>query len=121
MAQRTVVQLVDDIDGTQMGKGDGETVTFALDGAAYEIDVTNEHAKQLRDALDLYVSNGRRVGGGRGRPAASSNVPAQRRSSGARDYDPKAIRKWAQSNKVDLPARGRIPQAVVEQYKAAGN
>ncbi len=120
MAQRTVVQLVDDIDGTQISNGEGETVAFALDGAAYEIDVTNEHAKQLRDALSLYIANGRRVGGGRGRAASTATVPAQRRGSTTRDYDPKALRVWAQSNKIDVPARGRIPQAVVAKYKAAG-
>ena len=47
MAQRTIVQLVDDIDGTQIASGEGGTVTFLLDGAADEIDPTNEHAKQL--------------------------------------------------------------------------
>src|SRR3954467_10545068 len=72
MAQRTVVQLVDDIDGTQIADNQGETVTFGLDGATYEIDLTDQNAKQLRDAVQIYVANGRRVGGGRGRPAASS-------------------------------------------------
>ena len=38
MAQRTVVQLVDDIDGTQITDNQGETVTFGLDRATYEID-----------------------------------------------------------------------------------
>ena len=121
MAQRTVVQLVDDIDGTQISAGEGETVTFALDGTAYEIDVTKDHAKQLREALSLYIANGRRRGGGRGRGAGSGSVPSQRRGSGERDYDPKTLRIWAQSNKIDVPARGRIPHAVVERYRAAGN
>src|SRR3954451_7157942 len=71
MAQRTVVQLVDDIDGTQIADNQGETVTFGLDGATYEIDLTSQNAKQLRDAVQLYVANARRISGGRGRPAGS--------------------------------------------------
>jgi hypothetical protein len=123
MAQVTVVQLVDDIDGTHIGNGEGETVTFSLDGAAYEIDVTNEHAKQLRDAIALYVANGRRVGGARGRAASSGNVPAQRRSgsaSGKRDPEQtKAIKEWARANGHQVADRGRIPQSVMQAYEAA--
>jgi hypothetical protein len=122
VASRTVVQKVDDLDGTDITDGQGETITFIVDGAQYEIDLTNEHARQLRDAFSVYVANGRRISGGRGRSSGSATVPAQRVGSGsARDYDPKAIRKWAESNRVALPARGRMPQAVVQQYKAAGN
>ena len=35
--------------------------------------------------------------------------------------EPKAVRAWAASNKIEIPARGRIPAAVIEQYRAAGN
>ena len=37
-----------------------------------------------------------------------------------RGYDLTQLREWAGANKVTVPSRGRIPQAVVEQYKAAG-
>src|SRR3954453_1124103 len=79
MAQRTVVQLVDDIDGTQIADNEGETVTFGLDGATYEIDLTDQNARQLRNAVQVYIANARRVSGGRGRPAGLANVPTQRR------------------------------------------
>ena len=63
MAQRTVVRLVDDLDDTEIVDGAGETVNFALDGRQYEIDLTNEHADDLRAALDRYVRAARTVGG----------------------------------------------------------
>lgn len=109
MAQRTVIQLTDDLDGTAIADGQGETVTFGLDGAVYEIDLNAKNAAKLRDSLSKYVSAGRRTSG--------------RRSSGkqARDYDAKSVRKWAEANKIDVPARGRIPVSVIEQFKAAGN
>lgn len=31
-------------------------------------------------------------------------------------YDAKAIRKWAESQGIDVPSRGRLPASVVEQY-----
>jgi len=116
MAQRTVVHLVDDIDGTQITDNQGETVTFALDGATYEIDVTREHAQQLRDAVQLYVANGRRVSGGRGRP-----IPAPRTGgSGRRDpQQTKAIKDWAKANGLKVSDRGRIAQRVLDAYEAA--
>ena len=118
MAQRTVVQLVDDIDGTQITGDGGETVTFALDGTTYEIDVTREHARQLRDAVEVYVANGRRVGGRRARattPGRSSGG-----SSGRRDpAQTKAIKEWARANGHQISDRGRIAQRVLDAYEAA--
>lgn len=41
MARRIVHQLVDDLDGTVLAPGEGETVLFLIDGTAYEIDLTD--------------------------------------------------------------------------------
>lgn len=49
MAQKVAVELVDDLDGT--ASGDVGTVTFGLDGAEYEIDLSEANANQLRDTL----------------------------------------------------------------------
>ena len=59
MAQRVQVLLVDDIDNTDAD----ETVTFALDGVSYEIDLNNANAAKLRDALAPWVGHARRSGG----------------------------------------------------------
>lgn len=58
MAKQTVVVLSDDIDGRE---GDVETVTFALDGVQYEIDLHAKNAARLRKSLDPFVLKGRRV------------------------------------------------------------
>ena len=39
MAQRTIVQLTDDLDGKPIAEGRGETVRFALDRQDYEIEM----------------------------------------------------------------------------------
>lgn len=110
MAQRVVILKTDDIDGSEAT----QTITFALDGVTYEIDLNDAHADELRAAIAQYATAGRRVGGV-GRPAPSA---ARRNASG---NDPKAVRVWAAAHNVELPARGRIPAAVLEQYRAAGN
>ncbi len=51
MTQRTVVTLEDDLTGEEAA----ETVSFALDGRAYEIDLTEANASALREALAPYV------------------------------------------------------------------
>ena len=107
MAQRVVVQKTDDIDGSEAS----QTVTFGLEGVNYEIDLNDAHAEQLRAAIKQYASAGRRIGG-------RASTAAVKDTSG---YDPKAVRAWAASNKVEIPARGRIPAAVIERYHAAGH
>ena len=110
MAQKTIVQLVDDFDGQELQRGEGETVRVTLDGADYELDLSKENAHRLREDFGKWLNHARRVGG--------------RRSSGGRtksDVDSKAVRAWAASNGIQLSERGRIPSAVVEQFKAAGN
>ena len=118
MAQRTVIRLVDDLDDTEIVDGGGETVTFALDGHRYEIDLTNDHATEMREALDRYVRAARRVGGRQTRARATATgtkVPAPV------EYSPQAVRAWAEANKIDVSPRGRIPQRVVARFRAAGN
>ena len=49
--------LVDDLDGSPAD----ETVNFALDGRNYEIDLSKEHAAELREFLKPYMKKGRAV------------------------------------------------------------
>jgi hypothetical protein len=58
MAQKVHIVLVDDLDGSEAT----ESVSFGLDGTSYEIDLSEENAAQLRDALAPYVGHGRKVG-----------------------------------------------------------
>jgi hypothetical protein len=118
MARKIVHQLVDDLDGTVLEVGDGETVLFSLDGTAYEIDLTHDNASALRETLAPYIDAARRVSsrGTAARPAASSSGRRQKRS-GQRDYAP--IREWAAKNGYTLSERGRVPAQVLEAYDAA--
>ncbi|MBY6303648.1 histone-like nucleoid-structuring protein Lsr2 [Streptomyces clavuligerus] len=110
MAQRVVVTLSDDIDGGEAA----ETVRFGLDGKTYEIDLNPANAKKLRKALAPYMAAGRKQAGAQGRrPRAAAYTHT------ALEPAPAAVRAWAQSNKMDVPARGRIPKAVYEAFRKA--
>jgi Lsr2 len=116
VAQRTVVQLTDDLDGKAIPDGKGETVRFGLDSQDYEIDLTEKNAKVLRDVVAKYVAAGRRVGGGsRGGRARSSSASSSR----PRDYDPKAVRAWAESQGLEVSQRGRVPSDLVTKFQEA--
>ncbi|GAA4911975.1 Lsr2 family protein [Streptomyces coeruleoprunus] len=108
MAQRVVVSLFDDIDGGEAA----ETVRFGIDGKWYEIDLNEANAEKLRKALAPYMAAGRKQSTG---PEKSRRT--YRHTAVA--PDPAAVRAWAQSNKMDVPARGRIPKRIYEAFQAA--
>lgn len=117
VAQVTRVQLVDDLDGSEAA----ESVSFALDGTSYEIDLNADNASTFREVFMQYVSAGRKLGG-RGRGAAA---PAERpaRSTGRRgrkegEPDPKEVRAWAESQGIEVSKRGRVPANLVAQFSA---
>ncbi|MCD0442475.1 MULTISPECIES: histone-like nucleoid-structuring protein Lsr2 [Glycomyces] len=118
MAKKTQVILIDDIDGSKAE----ETVKFAIDGQAYEIDLSASHAKELRDALEKFQEAGTRLGryslGAPRGPVRGAAAP--RRQTVDREQN-KAIREWAERNGKRVSPRGRIPQAIVEEYNAAHN
>ncbi|NLJ53871.1 MAG: Lsr2 family protein [Intrasporangiaceae bacterium] len=104
MAKRTITMLVDDLDGSKAA----ETVSFAVDGVSYEIDVSEENAAKLRDDFAVWTAHATRVGG-RKRTAA--------RTSAGEDLE--AIRSWARDNGFQVADRGRISSKVKEAYAAA--
>ena len=102
MAQKTQVILVDDVDGSEAN----QTVTFALDGVSYEIDLNDEHAAALRESLEEWVGKARRTGGRRS--------SGRRRSSGPSDTQ--KIREWAREQGLEVSDRGRVSAEVRKAY-----
>ncbi|MDQ6933945.1 MAG: Lsr2 family protein [Actinomycetota bacterium] len=107
MAKRVNIELVDDIDESPAE----ETVSFALDGKQYTIDVNAKHATELRRALAPYV----------GHATAVHNRPGRRgrRSSNGDATSASEIRAWARENGWKVPDRGRVSSDVREAYAAA--
>ncbi|MYT73003.1 MULTISPECIES: Lsr2 family protein [unclassified Streptomyces] len=114
MAQRVVVTLFDDIDGSEAA----ETVAFGLDGKSYEIDLNPANAKQLRKALAPYLQAGRKRNG-KAAKADRTDRAAKVFKHTAVNPDPAAVRAWARSNQLDVPPRGRIPKRIYEEFAKA--
>jgi hypothetical protein len=118
VAQRTIVQLTDDLDGKPIAEGRGETVRFALDRQDYEIDLGEKNAKAMREVLDKYVSAARRVSTG-SRAGGRTRGGSGRSAAASRDYDPKAVRAWAESQGIEVSQRGRVPAELVAKFQEA--
>lgn len=101
MARKTTVILVDDLDGGEAER----TVTFALDGSHYEIDLNQSNIAHLVESLGPFIKAARTTTRRRQqRKTTSGNVTAQARA-------------WARSAGFEVSERGRIPAEILEAYQ----
>lgn len=103
--RKTQVVLLDDIDGSEAK----DSVTFAVNGVTYELDLNEEHLAEFDKALDPWVSHGRRVGG-----RSTGRRPRSTARTGGSDAA--RIRKWALQKGLKVSDRGRVPATIREQY-----
>jgi hypothetical protein len=103
--RKVQVVLQDDINGSQPAK----TVHFSLDGKAYEIDLNEQYAAALRDALVPWIAAARR--------ASVGHIPSPR-SKPQRSSETVDIRRWAKENNIPVSDRGRISIDLRTQYEA---
>lgn len=111
MAQRTIVELIDDLDG---GQAD-ESVSFSLDGAEFTIDLSKDNADKLRGLLAEFVEHARKAGGRKQRVAGAKTTV----KAGGDKAQNQAIREWARSTGEKISDRGRIPQELVTRFQEA--
>ena len=116
MAKQTIIQMTDDIDGSDAT----QTVEFSYRGKSYSIDLNDANASDFDDALAPYISAAEKGGGSQATRSSGrrTSAPRQRSSSEA---DPKAVRAWAEANGVSVSPRGRIKAEILEQYRAAAH
>ncbi|WP_431970558.1 histone-like nucleoid-structuring protein Lsr2 [Nocardia sp. bgisy134] len=112
MARRVVVTVIDDFDGRSPAV---ETVTFAVDGVGYEIDLSEENAARLREVFGEWIPFGRQVGKV-GRRRSATIVPTNTRGPEAG-----VVRQWARANGLAVPSRGRVPSDLVAAYEKAAS
>jgi hypothetical protein len=114
MAQQTTVRFIDDLDGSDAAG----TFDFALDGRQYQIDLSDENAGKLRDALAPYIGAARKAGG-RGRGRATGRIAVIEKPARPNRDQTAAIREWARANGHEVSDRGRISKSVMQAYQAA--
>lgn len=114
VAKQTITRIIDDLTGED---GD-ETVSFALDGNLYEIDLNSKNARDFRTFMDRFIQAGTRVGKV-GQPAqlrTHRQTTLPQASIRANRVENGAIREWAANNGHHVSERGRIPQTVLDAY-----
>ena len=105
MAKKQKTILVDDFDGSEASV----SIDFSFEGTNYTIDLTEDHAREMREAFEKYTEvaqkqrrrSGRRSGGG----------------SGLSREKLQAIRDWATSKGYQVAPRGRIKQEIIAEYE----
>lgn len=107
--RKTKIILIDDIDGSLADR----TIRFSLNNNAYEIDLNEANAQQLETALAPFIDMATKVTRKTTRTTATAGT-----SSAGRAFS-QAVRAWAKDQGIPVPDRGRVPNAVVEQYNAA--
>ncbi|MGY4782743.1 histone-like nucleoid-structuring protein Lsr2 [Rhodococcus opacus] len=116
MARRVIVELVDDIDGTVFGDGDGgENIAFSVNGVDYEIDLKDKHASKFHKQIGFFIEHAIRVGGRRRR----SDRPTAGSGSSRKSGETQRIREWAAEQGYDISSRGRIPADVEQAFHDA--
>ncbi len=116
MAKRFTESLIDDIDASAAAT----TVRFAVDGAEYEINLSEKNAEEFHEVMAPYISAARRAGGGRqSRGSARSAGRSSASSNGSSSPDPKEVRAWAESNGIEVSKRGRIASSLVVKFQEA--
>lgn len=116
MAQRVITILSSDISGEEIQDGKGETVSFALDGTSYEIDLTKKEADALRASLETYVKAARKAPS---RGTSSRRGGSAGSGSGRSPEELAHVRTWAKENGYEVSERGRIKKEVLDAFDAA--
>lgn len=117
MAQKIITVRTDDLTGEQLEPGAGQTLEFSVGTANYRMDLSDENAQKFSELIAPYVEKATRV---RKTGVAAARKPrAASGTSTGKQSDAMAIRQWAAENGIEVPARGRIPSELREQFMAA--
>jgi hypothetical protein len=84
------------------------TYTLPVGTQTYAVDLCPKDAKPFVTATAVVQEFGHRLAGN-----------GTRFRTTVLESDPRAIRVWAASHGIEVPARGRLSKTVVEQYRSA--
>lgn len=102
--------FVDDLTGEEAST----SLTFGLDDKIYEIDLSDEHAQELRETLQKYASVAReklRV------PREALEEEDRFATSTQVHSNSREIRRWARRQGYNVKGFGRIPSNVMRDWE----
>lgn len=94
---------------------DNGVTEFALAPDSYSADLCEEHRQTLSDALAPFVEVGRRS---RAITAVNSHGRMVLRGVGGRTFTSQDVRKWMQEQGREVSSGGRLPNAVIQEFKS---
>lgn len=102
----TKTQTIVTVESDLSGKAEASTMTFAIEDAVYEIDLTEVEQADFKELFAKYISAGREY-----TPrAVPPTTPAQREE----------IRTWLRANGIEVADTGRIPKRALNAWIEAG-
>ncbi len=109
MAQKVVREFIDDIDGSPAER----TFTFAVDGVAYEIDLSSENITEFKSAIGGFIESARKVktAGSSQRQRGASTTDLRQRRERLNE-----VREWARNNGYSVSDRGRVSAEVLAAF-----
>jgi Lsr2 len=114
VAQKVVREFIDDIDGSPAER----TFTFAVDGTAYEIDLSSENIAEFKSSIGGFIESARRVrttsNGHRQRGASTTDLRERRERLNE-------VREWARKNGYSVSDRGRVSAEVLTAFENRGS
>lgn len=112
MAKEVIIRIKDDLDGSPAN----ETLTFAVRGTSYEIDLSNANVELFEKSVQQFIEAAREIHS----PSPQGPPTKSRLSSRELKQQRRMIRVWASHNGwpgLDEATKGRIPYEAIEAYQ----
>jgi len=113
MAERKVTILSDDFTGEEAS--DVRKVFFSFEGKSYRIDLDPKNYEEFKKTLAPYIKVSELQKSAVKASTATSDASARKAAKERLE----ALRAWAAKEGIELPARGRIPANIQEQFDQA--
>ncbi|QIG58708.1 Lsr2-like DNA bridging protein [Gordonia phage DatBoi] len=117
--RRDRIEYYDDMDGKLLDEETMVRVPVSWLGIDYELQVSPSNYAKLEKQFKKMTETATRVGGRKRQPATGAPTNGGGGSSNAGSYSMKDVRAWAYENDIEVNPKGRVPDAIIEQYEAA--
>lgn len=104
---------LDDLDNSLQAD---DTIRFVYRGKVFDIDLNKKNIDEFDKVMEPWIAAARDM----------TPIPRSRPQSRAaakpdeqRDWVPADVRKWCEDNNIEIAAKGRIPEPIIQQYLAA--
>lgn len=111
--------MIDDLDGTPVAPGDGDTVEFVFRGQAYALELSSQNEEKLAAALEPFIAVARKVAGGTTGLRDGGVDHQSITSEGERPYELRDARRWLAAHGHEVSKRGPIQEHFLEIYEEA--